>query len=92
MLKKHPKWTRRQLDCCLYWQGQVNKRLRTAVDYNLTRHILFKGADRLVATYCPEAMGVNVTRTMADVGINLEWPPERIVIKIAFIGVPHSKN
>lgn len=88
MKEKHPAWTRRQLDCCLYWQGKVNKRLKRAVEYNLTRFPLFDHAKKLIATYCPEAMGVNVTETMKNVGINLEWPPEKIVIKVAFVGVP----
>ena len=35
---------------------------------------------------CPEANGVNVTRTLKEYGIELEWPPKRIVRQIAIIG------
>lgn len=87
MRENHPKWSRRQLDCCLYWQGKVRKNLKRNIDYNLKRYVLFEGEKNLIATDCPEAMGVNVTDTMAMVGVLLEWPPEKIVIKIAFVGI-----
>ena len=85
MKKKHPNWSERQCECCLYWQGTVRKKLKYEVAYNLSRTILFDGGE-LIATDCPEAMGVNVTETMKKVGVILEWPPKRIVRKIAFIG------
>lgn len=37
-------------------------------------------------TYCPEAMGVNVTATMKNLGVTLEWPPQKVVYKVAIIG------
>ena len=85
MRNKHSNWSNRQCECCLYWQGTVRRWLRREIAYNLTRTALFD-TDNLIATDCPEAMGVNVTATMADVGIVLEWPPKKIVRKIAFIG------
>lgn len=85
MKLKHPKWSKRQLECCLYWQGGVRKRLRQEVVYNLTRETLFDGGT-LIATDRPEAMGVDVTETMKNAGVILEWPPEKTVLKIAFIG------
>ena len=88
---KHKDWSKRQLDCCLYWQGTLLKRLRRDVEYNLHRH-LFNNAEHLIVTYVPEAMGVNVTATMMEVGVVLEWPPEKTVIKVAFIGVKKIKN
>lgn len=88
MQAKHPKWTRRQLDCCLYWQGGVNKRLQREVQYNSTRYSLFNNATQLISTFAPEAMGVNVTATMQNAGVVLEWPPDHTVIKVAFVGVP----
>ena len=36
--------------------------------------------------YCPEAMGVNVTETMKNVGIILEWPPETVTYQIVIAG------
>ena len=86
---KHPNWSRRQLDCCLYWQGGVNKRLRQETEYQLNRYALWgENVNQLVTTYCPEAMGVNVTETMKRADVELEWPPEIIVKKVAFVGVP----
>lgn len=85
MKSKHPHWSQRQLECCLYWQGTVRKKLREEVAYSLTRYSLLR-EDKLASTDCPEAMGVDVTATMKAVGIILEWPPKKIVRKIAFIG------
>ena len=82
---KHPNWNIRQLECCLYWQGKVRKELKENVCHMLKIYGS-KLRPKLAATYCPEAMGVNVTETMARVGINLEWPPKNIVRKIAIIG------
>lgn len=92
MKERHPNWSRRQLDCCLYWQGGVNKRLRQEVRYNKGRSTLFNRHKELIATYVPEAMGVNVTETMRKVGLILEWPPENIVRKIAFVGCPNAQG
>ena len=85
MKAKHPEWSQRQLECCLYWQGTARKKLRQEIAYNITRTALFDG-HKLAVTDCPEAMGVDVTATMKEVGIILEWPPKKIVRKIAFIG------
>lgn len=87
MRLKHPDWRRCRLDCCLYWQGGVNKRLHTEVNKNLIK----KYKARRV-TYCPEAMGINVTQTMALAGINLQWPPKTKVIKVAIIGTKNRKE
>lgn len=85
MRAKHPNWSQRQLECCLYWQGTARKKLKKEIAYNMTRAPLFDGHE-LAVTDCPEAMGVDVTATMKDAGIILEWPPKKIVRKIAFIG------
>jgi predicted metal-binding protein len=90
MRKKHPAWTRRQLDCCLYWQGRLNKRLGRLVDEQLTRYMLVDNQTALVVLHVPEANGVNVTETMKQCGVELEWPPERTVVKVALIGIAAS--
>lgn len=82
MRSKHPKWSRRQLDCCLYWQASLYKRLRGRI-----RKLKKDTENILIETYVPEAMGVNVTETMKQVGVGLEWPPKNKVRKIAFLGV-----
>ena len=88
MKRKYPNWSQRQIDCCLYWQGTANKMLREAVadvEYYL------KGTGRFKTSYCPEAMGVNVTATMKNLGVELEWPPQNIVHKVAIIGTIKEK-
>lgn len=92
MTKKHPNWTRRQLDCCLYWQGTVNKELRHKVCNFCTMQLLYERSKNLDAYYCPEAMGVNVTETMRQIGVELEWPPKIIVRKVALVGTPLQKG
>lgn len=88
MKAKHPNWSPRQLECCRYWQGNANKQLRQQVEYALINYqqVLPDNSKRLLVTYIPEAMGVNVTETMKNINVILEWPPKRVVRKIAFIG------
>lgn len=85
MRRKHPDWSQRQIDCCLYWQGTANKMLREEVA-DMEYYLEGRGGDWHV-TFCPEAMGVNVTATMKNLGVKLEWPPETVVYKVAIIGV-----
>ena len=84
MQKKHPNWSQRQVNCCLYWQGTANKMLRESVQ-DLEYYL--KGRGNWKTTYCPEAMGVNITATVKQLGVTLEWPPQNVVHKIAFIGI-----
>lgn len=39
---------------------------------------------RLLA--CPEAAGVNITATMASIGVALEWPPVTKALQIVLAG------
>lgn len=84
MARKHPDWTQRQKECCLYWQGGVRKKLREAVQ-DVSYYL--EGRGNWQATDYPEAMGVNVTATMRNLDVKLEWPPKTIVYKVAIIGV-----
>ncbi len=78
MREKHPKWSQRQLECCLYWQGSARKELRKRI-------AVFKAEfTEYTIIVVPEAMGVNVTETMKNIGIELEWPPRTITYQIAF--------
>lgn len=93
MRAKHPKWSRRQLECCLYWQKTAENLLKHLVVNFCTEKLLFDQAKRrLDVLYRPEAYGVNVTATMKKIGIILEWPPVNIVRKIAFAGTPQSEK
>jgi predicted metal-binding protein len=78
MLKLHPSWTKRQANCCLYWQPKARKPLQ-----NYIKKSLLPGYE---ITMCPEAMGTNVTETMRQIGIELEWPPENLVYQVAMGG------
>jgi len=84
MKQKHPDWSWRQLINCLYWQGTARKQLKAEIKsflHTRTHPTLFG------ITPCPEAMGINVTETMRQVGIELEWPPIHKAYQIALAGV-----
>lgn len=82
MKAKHPDWSKRQLECCLYWQGAARKKLKERIEI----FGRFTGR-RYVVNIVPEAMGVNVTETMKRVGIELEWPPVNVAYQIAMAGI-----
>jgi predicted metal-binding protein len=80
MKKLHPDWSDYQAACCLYWQAGARKNLSLKIKEFLKLYPDYK------FTACPEAMGVNVTATMKEVGIALEWPPVRYTYQIALAG------
>lgn len=84
MAQKHPNWTVRQKRNPLCWQNSARKMLREEIQ----RH--HETLDGLWCTMCPEAMGVDVSGTLQDAEIALEWPPENAVCKVAFAGTLHS--
>jgi hypothetical protein len=77
MRQSNPTWTERQLECCLYWQPRARKQLSGAIKAFLWEHPDYR------ADACPEAGGVNVTETLRRAGIDLEWPPKKIVRQVA---------
>jgi len=78
MRKAHPDWSKRQVECCLYWQGTARKQLRAKVDEFKKKH----GSSWKIY-YVPEAFGLNVTATMAKIGVHLEWPPRKVTYQVA---------
>lgn len=80
MRKKHPEWTQRQVECCLYWQGTARKQLKAEIKKFLEEFPGMKIVD------VPEAQGVNLTETMKRAGIRLEWPPVNVTYQIALAG------
>jgi predicted metal-binding protein len=88
---KHPKWSKRQAECCLYWQGKVLSFLENRVTNFCLMQILGTN-EKLTALYRPEAHGVNVTETMAAAGVELQWPPDNWVYKVALIGTPKESK
>lgn len=89
MKKRHPYWSQRQLECCLYWQGTARKNLRQEIERfkrwaNRKRKTENK---KLIIFETPEAHGVNVTVTMLNLGVRLQWPPKTITYQVAIAGL-----
>jgi len=100
----HPDWSDAQLRCCLLWQGRARKQLAKHVMEFITAYprynvsmAYYRGIEKdlgpvygRIIPASPEAMGVNVTETMANAGIHLEWPPVKVAYQIALAGVKKS--
>ncbi len=80
MRRIHPTWSKRQLECCLYWQGTARKRLKQEITQFLVDH------PRFYIISCPEAQDVNVTATMKQVDVELEWPPVSKTYQVVLAG------
>jgi hypothetical protein len=85
MRAKHPRWSEHQLSCCLYWQPKARKALRSII------RAFLRDNPHLRAISTPEAQGVNLTATMASIGIILEWPPRNIAYQIVLAGTLPQK-
>ena len=75
-----PTWAEqpRRLECCLYWQKGARKPLKDFIKkWNMLGFF---------TTMVPEAMGINVTETMRQIGVILEWPPETWTYQVAMGG------
>lgn len=88
MREKHPQWSKRQIECCLYWQPKAKKELKGQV-----KMFLSDRPDKVVV-WIPERTGVNVTATMKSIGIELQWPPVTKTYQVVIAGtsVPESIN
>lgn len=84
MKQKHPNWTERQLANCLYWQPKARKQLRGVI-WEFLRSAENPLQWKIIG--CPEAQGVNLTETMASIGIELEWPPRAVSYQIVLAGM-----
>jgi predicted metal-binding protein len=82
MKAKHPAWSQRQLECCLYWQGTARRQLTEEIR-KFHEWKEQQGCGRYATSRIPEAHGVNVTATMAQIGIELEWPPKAVTYQVA---------
>lgn len=80
MKTRHPDWSEAQIYCCLYWQGKARKQLRLKVDSFLQNHPGY------IALYCPEGSGVDVVATVAQIGIEFEWPARSYAYQVALAG------
>ncbi len=82
MFRRHPEWSQRQLVCCLYWQGKARKQLRKQIEIFLNTPAYYG----LRIIECPEATGINLTETMKQIGVELEWPPVKWTYQIVLAG------
>ena len=80
MLSLHPRWSDRQTECCLYWQGRARKQLQLECLKFRQTH-----PNQLILKV-PESHGINVTATMLKIGIELEWPPINFTYQVAIAG------
>lgn len=90
MRELHPDWSQRQLDCCLYWQPKARKQLFEGIKKFLTHNDKERFKQGYRVEKCPEAMGVEITKTLAKAGIALEWPPVNVVYQVALAGIPYD--
>jgi predicted metal-binding protein len=90
MKSKHPSWSQRQLRCCLYWQTTARKQL----EIEIQKCLLYLQNIRWIVAVArvPEAMGLDVTATMKNINVELEWPPFNIARQIAIIGYKRSNK
>ena len=82
----YPDLTDRQARCCICWQGAVRKILKAAVGGILAQN------EALIWTDCPEAMGLNVLRTLNLIGIPAKKNPKQFVYKVAMLGYRKSRG
>ena len=80
MKERHPNWSKRQIECCLYWQGTARKQLKEKIK------LFFKEFPNYYIIKCPEGSGVNLTETMKQLNIELEWPPINYAYQIILAG------
>jgi len=79
MLSLHPSWSNRQARCVLYWQGTVNKELKMRSALAKLEH------PNTNIFLTPEAMGVDVIKTMVNLGFPIQIQPIRTVFKVALL-------
>jgi hypothetical protein len=84
MKDRHPSWSERQIWNPLYWQGSIRKLLKEHINAFISENPQYR------ATLRPEAMGVDVVKTLENVDKQLKWYPSTIITKVAFLGIPTS--
>lgn len=75
----HPNWSERQLRNPRHWQNYLKSQLKKHI-----KNLFLPSMDEVI--WNPEAMGVNLTATCKKVDIELEWPPDKKVYRLALIG------
>ncbi len=85
MHQLHPAWSERQLRCCLYWQGDVNRQLRDYTERLAADTQMWLTTAPRKITYCPEAMGIDVITTGQNAGLCITRNPVSTVYKVALV-------
>lgn len=84
MARRHPKLkTQAQRTNLRYWQPVVRAKLKKEIERATQGGLIEIAVD-------PEAQGVNVSRLLQAVGVQIEWPVKRIVRKVILGGFPHQ--
>jgi predicted metal-binding protein len=81
MRLRHPDWSDKQVECCLYWQGSARKCLREEIKKFIKEHRSY------YIESCPEGAGVDITKTMKKIDIELEWPPKKYTYQVVLAGI-----
>jgi len=106
MLKLHPKWTKKQARCLLFWQPSIKKILEEMCQ-DIILQLGSSGVDQkgnfytntgeekhLCYELIPEAMGLHVFTTAHNIGIpsKRNYSKQTYIYKIAFIGELNAIN
>jgi len=89
MKQKHPNWSIRQIECCLYWQPRARANLEMNILYF---KVEYPKSRKYIFIRNPEALGVDITATMRSIGIELEWPPRIKTYQVALAGESFFKE
>lgn len=86
--RKYPEWSEYQVRNCLHWQPRARAHLDKMIAHALkdSRCIGYQ------AEKTPEAMGINVTQTMKEAGVDLEWPPVNHARQVALLAKPRKEK
>lgn len=93
MLEKHPKWSKRQARCCLYWQRHVIRCLSDEAWCDVM-DLEYQTGDCYDVIENPEGAGIDMFETCRRVGIELErdYLNQQYVYKMVIIGKKCAKE
>ncbi len=86
MKELHPDWTHYQLINSRCWQGKDRANHKMAI-----KRFNDFYPEYIVTTW-PEGMGVNLVRTMDQIGIKLEFPVQDLTYRISLAGIIPEEN
>lgn len=87
MKSLHPDWSDAQCACCLYWQKEVKKELKSATQIHICKLYQQTWGNKYDFDLIPGAMSLNIFETAPYHGIPIERNQQKILYKIAFAEV-----